>query len=286
MPKPSSTSILSLTTSSCAIRLVASGTPPSSLRITSTLRPATVAPFCAIHSLTAASSCLPVEACWPVMGRIRPILNGGPDWALAAPESAAAASRESEKPRARRRCMGSPSKGSRDSRDGASGGNADIRQPKRPPPIMAFRPAATERGLSMTIRTRPPFRADHVGSFLRPKRLLDARERKARGEITAEQLREVEDEAIAEIVSFQEDVGLRSVTDGEFRRTYFHIDFLEQLGGVKTDIPVTIKKPDGSEELAPPVIRVIDKVRHAKDVQKADFEYLQSQLSAGHTPKV
>src|SRR3954451_25234150 len=138
----------------------------------------------------------------------------------------------------------------------------------------------------MTTRTHPPFRADHVGSFLRPKRLLDAREKKARGEITPEALREVEDKAIAEIVKFQEDLGLKSITDGEFRRTYFHIDFLEQLGGVKTDVPVTIRKPDGSEELAPPVIRVIDKVRHAKDIQKADFEYLKSQVSAGHTAKV
>lgn len=131
-----------------------------------------------------------------------------------------------------------------------------------------------------------PARYDHVGSFLRPKFLLEARARKAQGEITPAQLREVEDKAIAEIVKFQEDVGLKSITDGEFRRTYFHIDFLEQLGGVKTDIPVTIKKPDGSEELAPPVIRVIDKVRHAKDIQKADFEYLKSQVSAGRTPKV
>ncbi|HEX4234821.1 MAG TPA: 5-methyltetrahydropteroyltriglutamate--homocysteine S-methyltransferase [Caldimonas sp.] len=138
----------------------------------------------------------------------------------------------------------------------------------------------------MTTRTRPPFRADHVGSFLRPKRLLEARDRKARGEITAEALRAVEDDAIAEIVRFQEDVGLKSITDGEFRRTYFHIDFLEQLGGVKTDVPVTIRKPDGSEELAPPVMRVIGKVRHVKDIQRADFEYLKSQVSAGRTPKV
>src|SRR5574341_152692 len=135
----------------------------------------------------------------------------------------------------------------------------------------------------MSQRTTPPFRADHVGSFLRPKYLLEARERKARGEIGAAELRKVEDRAIAEIVKFQEDVGLKSITDGEFRRTYFHIDFLEQLGGVKTDIPVTIKKPDGTEELAPPVIRVIDKVRHAKDIQRADFEYLKSQVSAGRT---
>jgi 5-methyltetrahydropteroyltriglutamate--homocysteine methyltransferase len=142
----------------------------------------------------------------------------------------------------------------------------------------------------MTLRTQPPFRADHVGSFLRPAYLLEAREQKAKGDISAAQLREVEDRAIAEIVKFQADVGLQSITDGEFRRTYFHIDFLEQLGGVKTDIPVTIRKPDGTEELAPPVIRVIDKVRHAKNIQLADFQYLKAQVQAlglpALTPKV
>jgi 5-methyltetrahydropteroyltriglutamate--homocysteine methyltransferase len=139
----------------------------------------------------------------------------------------------------------------------------------------------------MTARTQPPFRADHVGSFLRPKFLLDAREEFfVKKSITAEQLRAVEDKAIAEIVKFQQDVGLQSITDGEFRRTYFHIDFLDQLGGVKTDIPVTIRKPDGTEELAPPTIRVVDKVRHIKDIQRADFEYLKSQVAAGLTPKV
>ncbi|HWH83168.1 MAG TPA: 5-methyltetrahydropteroyltriglutamate--homocysteine S-methyltransferase [Burkholderiaceae bacterium] len=142
----------------------------------------------------------------------------------------------------------------------------------------------------MTTRTAPPVRAHHVGSFLRPKFLLDAREQRANGEITAEQLRAVEDRAITEIVKFQEDVGLQSITDGEFRRTYFHIDFLEQLGGVKTDIPVTIVKPDGSEELAPPVMRVVGKVEHLKDIQRADFEYLKSQVTSlgksGLTPKV
>jgi 5-methyltetrahydropteroyltriglutamate--homocysteine methyltransferase len=136
-------------------------------------------------------------------------------------------------------------------------------------------------------RTTPPFRADHVGSFLRPKYLLEARAQFFDQEsISAEQLRAVEDRAITEIVKFQQDVGLHSITDGEFRRTYFHIDFLEQLGGVKTDIPVTIRKPDGTEELAPPVMRVIDKVRHVKDIQRADFEYLKSQVAAGMTPKV
>jgi 5-methyltetrahydropteroyltriglutamate--homocysteine methyltransferase len=131
-----------------------------------------------------------------------------------------------------------------------------------------------------------PARYDHVGSFLRPKYLLDAREQKAAGSISAEQLRLVEDKAIAEIVQFQQSVGMKSITDGEFRRTYFHIDFLEQMGGVHTDIPVTVIRADGSEELAPPVIKVIDKVRHVKDIQRADYEFLKSQVTAGHTPKV
>ncbi|MBC7942651.1 MAG: 5-methyltetrahydropteroyltriglutamate--homocysteine S-methyltransferase [Chitinophagaceae bacterium] len=139
----------------------------------------------------------------------------------------------------------------------------------------------------MTQRTAPPFRADHVGSFLRPKYLLDAREQFfVTKEITAERLRAVEDRAITEIVRFQEEVGLQSITDGEFRRTYFHIDFLDQMGGVKTDIPVTVVKPDGSEELAPPVLRVTGKVKHVKDIQRADFEFLKRQLSSGGTPKV
>jgi 5-methyltetrahydropteroyltriglutamate--homocysteine methyltransferase len=131
-----------------------------------------------------------------------------------------------------------------------------------------------------------PARYDHVGSFLRPKYLLEAREQKAKGTITAEQLRAVEDQAITEIVKFQEDVGLKSITDGEFRRTYFHIDFLDKLGGVKTDIPVTFIKPDGSQELAPPVMKVVGKVTHAQAIQLADFKYLKSQVSAGNTPKV
>jgi 5-methyltetrahydropteroyltriglutamate--homocysteine methyltransferase len=139
----------------------------------------------------------------------------------------------------------------------------------------------------MTLRQTPPFRADHVGSFLRPKVLLDARDQFFNQKsITAAQLRAVEDRAITEIVKFQQDVGLHSITDGEFRRTYFHIDFLEQLGGVKTDIPVTVKRPDGTEELAPPVIRVIDKVRHTKNIQLADFQYLKAQVKPELTPKV
>ncbi|HEV8692522.1 MAG TPA: 5-methyltetrahydropteroyltriglutamate--homocysteine S-methyltransferase [Ideonella sp.] len=141
----------------------------------------------------------------------------------------------------------------------------------------------------MSLRHSPPFRADHVGSFLRPKYLLEAREQAGRGEISRAALREVEDRAITEIVQLQRDCGMQSITDGEFRRTYFHIDFLQQLGGVQADLPVTIRRPDGTEELAPPVMRVVDKVRHVKDIQRADFDYLKRQVelhAPGCTPKV
>ncbi len=131
-----------------------------------------------------------------------------------------------------------------------------------------------------------PARYDQVGSFLRPKYLLEAREQKAKGSITPEQLRQVEDKAITEIVKFQEDVGLKSITDGEFRRTYFHLDFLEQLGGVKVGEATLALGADGKEHLVPPAIHVVDKVTHAKQIQLADFNFLKSQVSKGRTPKV
>src|ERR1700712_4010507 len=99
-----------------------------------------------------------------------------------------------------------------------------------------------------------PARYDHVGSFLRPAYLLDARARHGNGEIDDAQLRVVEDRAIVEIVRLQESVGMQAVTDGEYRRTYFHIDFLDQLGGVNTTPPVIITQPDGTKALAPPVM--------------------------------
>ena len=136
------------------------------------------------------------------------------------------------------------------------------------------------------MRATPPFRADHVGSFLRPRYLLDARDAHAKGTLPAEELRKVEDRAVAEVVALQEAAGMSAITDGEQRRTYFHLDFLQQLDGVSADVPTITKKPDGSEELLPPQIRVTGKVLHARDIQRADFEYLQSRVSAGHTPKV
>ena len=128
------------------------------------------------------------------------------------------------------------------------------------------------------------FRAEHVGSFLRPKALLDARERFRRGEIAAEQLRSAEDDAIRDVVKLQERAGLQVITDGEFRREYFHLDFLSQLGGVHTEAAGTLIGRDGKEHLVPPRISVVGNVRHVRDIQRSDFDFLHGCTS--RTPKV
>ena len=103
----------------------------------------------------------------------------------------------------------------------------------------------------MTARTRPPFRADHVGSLLRPPELLQAREDAAAGRIDGDTLRRLEDDAIREAVRRQEEVGLRSVTDGELRRATWHMDFIYQLDGVSTEAgnrAVTFHNEEGDIE--------------------------------------
>ena len=137
------------------------------------------------------------------------------------------------------------------------------------------------------MSTQPPFRAEHVGSFLRPKALINARDRYKAGEIDAAALRAVEDQAISDIVKFQEGLGLKGITDGEFRRTFFHTDFLLQLDGIEAHGGMQVKfRQHGGMVLdyAPPVMAVTGKIKHAKPIQRADFEYLQS--VTGQTPKV
>src|SRR5665213_4521538 len=85
----------------------------------------------------------------------------------------------------------------------------------------------------MTQRTKPPFRADHVGSILRTAPLKEARAKREKGEITAAQLKEVEDREIEKIIKKQEDIGLKLATDGEFRRSWWHFDFFGMLDGVE-----------------------------------------------------
>lgn len=135
-------------------------------------------------------------------------------------------------------------------------------------------------------KINPPFRADHVGSLLRPAHLLEARSRYQNGAISAEELRAVEDEAIREAIKKQESAGLQSITDGEFRRTYFHVDFLEQLEGVTVSggIQVKFRSKAGDVDFAPPRLAVTGKLRHVRDIQKADFEFLKAHTT--QTPKV
>ena len=85
-------------------------------------------------------------------------------------------------------------------------------------------------------RTKPPFRADHVGSLLRPAALKQAREQRAKGEIDAAALKAVEDREIEPVIKKQEDVGLQAITDGEFRRSWWHLDFLWGLDGVEKHV--------------------------------------------------
>jgi 5-methyltetrahydropteroyltriglutamate--homocysteine methyltransferase len=131
----------------------------------------------------------------------------------------------------------------------------------------------------MMSKVNPPFRADHVGSLLRPPELLEARSRFQNGEIDQAELRGVEDQAISKAIRQEEAVGLQSITDGEFRRTYFHTDFLQHLEGVTVTggIEVNFKNVSGKTfSMSPPVLAVTGKLRHVEDIQRADFEYLKS----------
>jgi 5-methyltetrahydropteroyltriglutamate--homocysteine methyltransferase len=137
------------------------------------------------------------------------------------------------------------------------------------------------------MTSKPPFHADHVGSFLRPKALLDAREAFAAGSIDKAKLRAVEDDAIKTVVEFQEGLGLKSITDGEYRRKFFHTDFLLQLDGIEEHggMEVQFQNAVGKDvHFAPPKMVVTGKIKHAKPIQRADYEYLASVTT--QTPKV
>jgi 5-methyltetrahydropteroyltriglutamate--homocysteine methyltransferase len=142
----------------------------------------------------------------------------------------------------------------------------------------------------MPVRTTPPFRADHVGSLLRPPELLRAREDFAAGRITAEALRSVEDTAIASVVEMQRDVGLQSATDGEFRRTTWHMDFIYQLGGIgKADdsLKIQFSNEQGELEFTTAALKVHDKVRLEHTIFADHFQALKALTDeTGATPKL
>ena len=131
---------------------------------------------------------------------------------------------------------------------------------------------------------KPPFRADHVGSLLRPAALHEARARAAKGEIDRAQLRAVEDKCIRDVVALQEAVGLQSVTDGEFRRDWWHIDFLHGFDGVelaKGDAYGNAKFQDADEQ--PPFMQITSKIRRTTPSMLDHFKYLKTVTK--RTPK-
>ncbi|HYM04298.1 MAG TPA: 5-methyltetrahydropteroyltriglutamate--homocysteine S-methyltransferase [Stellaceae bacterium] len=136
-------------------------------------------------------------------------------------------------------------------------------------------------------RTAPPFRADHVGSLLRPKELLKARDDRKAGRIDAAQLRAIEDKAIRDVVKLQEDVGLQGITDGEFRRASWHMDFLYQIGGatkVEDSLKVKFHNEKGDIEFTPAALRITSKLKLDKCIFGDDFTFLKS-ITKG-TPKL
>jgi len=139
----------------------------------------------------------------------------------------------------------------------------------------------------MTSRTTPPFRADHVGSLLRPPALKEAREAHKRGQITAAQLRVAEDAAIRDVVRLQEDIGLQGVSDGELRRGSWHMDFLYQIGGVtrfEQNLKVQFHNEQGDIEFTPSSLKVTGRLQLTKTIFGEDFSYLKSVTK--QTPKL
>ncbi|OGA41113.1 MAG: 5-methyltetrahydropteroyltriglutamate--homocysteine S-methyltransferase, partial [Betaproteobacteria bacterium RIFCSPLOWO2_12_FULL_68_19] len=132
---------------------------------------------------------------------------------------------------------------------------------------------------------KPPFRADHVGSLLRPHELHELREKVRAGKAAAAELKAAEDKAIREVVKLQEDVGIQSVTDGEFRRDWWHIDFLHGFDGVELshgDIYGEAKFKGTSEQ--PPMMLIDGKIRRSKPSMLSHFQFLKSVVKKG-TPK-
>jgi 5-methyltetrahydropteroyltriglutamate--homocysteine methyltransferase len=142
----------------------------------------------------------------------------------------------------------------------------------------------------MPSRQAPPFRADHVGSLLRPPELARARAEFKAGRMDASQLREVEDEAIRGVIELQRAAGLQTVTDGEFRRTSWHMDFIYSLDGIEQvqgeSIHVHFRSEDGEYDYAPPAMRVGGRVGLSDTIFASAFEFLRDSASATQTPKL
>ena len=142
----------------------------------------------------------------------------------------------------------------------------------------------------MPPRDTPPFRADHVGSLLRPPELTRARAAHRVGQIDAEALRAVEDQAIRAVIALQSEVGLRTVTDGEFRRSSWHMDFIYSLGGVEQvegeSIHVQFRSAEGELDFSPPAMRVTEAISLPETIFAGAFTFLRDHAAPGQTPKL
>jgi methionine synthase II (cobalamin-independent) len=146
-----------------------------------------------------------------------------------------------------------------------------------------------DEGASAVTRSVPPFRADHVGSLLRPAALMTARDDFKAGRIDAARLRAAEDEAIEAAVGMQRDVGLRDATDGEFRRATWHMDFINQIGGIGQaagHIKVRFRNASGDIEWTPAAIHVDSKLKLDHTIFGDHFTYLKELAGDTITPKL
>ena len=130
---------------------------------------------------------------------------------------------------------------------------------------------------------KAPFRLDHVGSFLRPERLKEARAKFNDGEITVEELERVENEEIIALIEKEKELGLKSVTDGEFRRAFWHLDFLENLDGVELVEVEHFSVQFKDKDVKPKTLRIVGKVDFSEDHPFVKhFKFLKEH--AGDTP--
>ena len=134
----------------------------------------------------------------------------------------------------------------------------------------------------------PPFKADTVGSLLRPKRLMDARAAHKNGTLAEPELHRIEDEEIRHAVQLHKDVGLKCCTDGDFRRRHWFMDFIERIDGLRfaEPLPVRFKSADGSVEFSPPSMKLDGRLKRTKSLTKTDFAQLKPVAdAAGLVPK-
>ena len=139
------------------------------------------------------------------------------------------------------------------------------------------------------LRDTPPFRADHVGSLLRPPHLLHAREERAAGRLAPEELRLIEDLAVEQVVDLQREAGLRSATDGEFRRASWHMDFIYALDGISQasdNLTVHFKNADGEIDFTPAALKVDGRIGLSETIFGDDFAFLRDHVADGVTPKL